>query len=451
MRVHRVAVESLGQPRHVSLGQPAEGCKDLLSYVTIDESPAGPDRSLAASVPEVPFATSRVTGGVMATIGLSPNGEARTTSNERADVVLVGTIRGIVRLERADSGWTAAERTLEDFQIAALLSDQPSGTIIAATLRPGGIFVSTDDGHTWSENRLSEPGLRVFSLSAQTTSEGLTIYAGCEPVRIYKSTNLGQSWTELPGIRSSETEFWMFPTPPRYDHLKHVGSHSSDAKTLYASIEQGALLESDDGGASWTEVESFLTPDDRFHADVHRVVVSPSNPDHLFMPTGEGFYRSVDRAKSWEHLLRSDARIAYPDPLFVHPRKPSTLFLAGAGLFPGDWSPGPSGTANPAILRSDDEGTTWVETMAGLPAPILGNLEAMSMHDSGDALMFVIASTQGEVYSSEDEGGHWSLIADGLPPVSKSLHFRKFLTDDERSRVEAEIQEELQRASATAV
>jgi len=73
------------------------------------------------------------------------------------------------------------------------------------------------------------------------------------------------------------------------------------------------------------------------------------------------------------------------------------------------------------------------------------------MHDSGDALMFVIASTQGEVYSSEDEGGHWSLIADGLPPVSKSLHFRKFLTDDERSRVEAEIQEELQRASATAV
>jgi len=387
----------------------------------------------------------------MMTVGLSPNGEAATTSSERPSAVLVGTIHGIARLERAGSSWSIIERTLEDFQIAALLCDQESGTVIAATLRPGGIFVSVDDGHTWSENRFTEPGVRVFSLSAQKTATGLTIYAGCEPVRIYKSSDLGQTWSELPAIRSNETEFWIFPTPPKYAHLKHIGSHPSQPETLYASIEQGALLESSDSGASWTEVESFLTPDDRFHADVHRVVISPSNPDHLYMPTGEGFYRSLDGAKTWEHLLRAGGRIAYPDPLFVHPRNHSTLFLAGAGLFPGDWSAGPSGTADPAVLRSDDEGTTWYESMTGLPTPILGNVEAMSMHDSGDALTFFMGTTQGEIYASEDDGAHWNLIASGLPPVSKSAHFRKFLTDDERARFEAELRAELQPAPVSAV
>jgi hypothetical protein len=89
--------------------------------------------------------------------------------------------------------------------------------------------------------------------------------------------------------------------------------------------------------------------------------------------------------------------------------------------------------------------------MTGLPTPILGNVEAMSMHDSGDALTFFMGTTQGEIYASEDDGAHWNLIASGLPPVSKSAHFRKFLTDDERARFEAELRAELQPAPVSAV
>jgi len=110
------------------------------------------------------------------------------------------------------------------------------------------------------------------------------------------------------------------------------------------------------------------------------------------MPTGEGFYRSLDGAKTWEHLLRAGGRIAYPDPLFVHPRNHSTLFLAGAGLFPGDWSAGPSGRQTPRYSEVMTKVRTWYESMTGLPTPILGNVEAMSMHDSGDALTFFMGT-----------------------------------------------------------
>jgi photosystem II stability/assembly factor-like uncharacterized protein len=387
----------------------------------------------------------------MTTVGLSPNGEAFSRSNDRVDALLVGTVRGVVRLERTGDQWNVGLPTLDAYQVAALVCDQQSGMVIAATLRPGGIFVSQDGGTTWSDDRLGVAGVGVFSLSAVKADDGQDIYAGCEPVRLYRSHDLGQTWHELPAIRSNETEFWIFPTPPKAAHLKHIGSHPAAPKRLFASIEQGALLESGDAGETWTEVETFLTPEDRFHSDIHRVAISPSNPNDLFMSTGEGFYRSLDGGKTWEHLLGKGARIAYPDPLFIHPRDHSTLFLAGAGLFPGDWISGPTGTANPAVLRSDDKGTTWYEIMSGLPSPIIGNIEAMSIHDSGDALTCFLGTTQGEVYVSDDDGKNWGLIASGLPPISKSAHYRKFLSEEERARVEEELRQALELPASSAV
>lgn len=107
--------------------------------------------------------------------------------------------------------------------------------------------------------------------------------------------------------------------------------------------------------------------------------------------------------------------------------------------------------SDPGAYRRAHSDCIMGHEMTGLPTPVLGNVEAMSMHDSGDTLTFVMATTQGEVYASEDDGANWNLIASGLPPVSKSAHFRKFLTDDERARFEAELHAELQRESASAV
>jgi photosystem II stability/assembly factor-like uncharacterized protein len=387
----------------------------------------------------------------MATICLSPNGLDTYRAPGPVDAVLVGSIRGVVRLERSGDAWHEVGRSLEEHQIGALARDEASGTVVAAAYKPGGIFVSHDDGLTWSKDRLAVEGMRVFSLSLQRRGDKIVMFAGTEPVRLYRSDDLGESWTELPAIRQNETEHWMFPTPPRYAHLKHVAVAPDDERRMFASIEQGALLRSGDGGASWTEVESFLTPEDRFHSDIHRLVFSQADPQHLFMTTGEGFYRSLDGGTTWEHTQGLGSRLAYPDPLFVHPRQPATLIVAGAGLFPGGWTEGPTGTANAGVIRSDDEGATWHEVGSGLPEPVHGNLEAMSLHDTGAEIGLVFGTTQGEIYSSDDAGETWQLIASGLPPVSKSLHYRKFLPPEERAAVEAMLQAELKQAEAAGV
>src|SRR5580698_5024803 len=100
-------------------------------------------------------------GWALTMISLSPNGEAGSSSAEVVDSVLVATLRGVVRLDRDGDQWHVGETTLEQHQIAAILCDVASGTVVAAAYRPGGIFVSRDRGHTWSEDRLRVENLRL--------------------------------------------------------------------------------------------------------------------------------------------------------------------------------------------------------------------------------------------------------------------------------------------------
>jgi hypothetical protein len=52
-------------------------------------------------------------------------------------------------------------------------------------------------------------------------------------------------------------------------------------------------------------------------------------------------------------------------------------------------------------------------------------MEAMSFEDWGESFSIFAGTTSGEVYASEDGGATWSLIVDGLAPISKAGHYRQ--------------------------
>ena len=77
-------------------------------------------------------------------LALSHGGPAIYRSPSRSRQVLVGTIRGVVRMERdtGGTGWRIADRTLDDKHIHALLIEPESGTVFAG-VNHGSIFAST--------------------------------------------------------------------------------------------------------------------------------------------------------------------------------------------------------------------------------------------------------------------------------------------------------------------
>ena len=269
----------------------------------------------------------------------------------------------------------------------------------------------------------------------QYRGDRTVLYAGTEPVMLYRSDDLGLTWTDLPAVLDvPDTDQWLFPRSS--PHIKNIASHPSEPDTLYVCVEQGDLLKSVDGGKSWKQLTAFEKPGDKFRRDIHRVTFREEDPKEIFLTTGIGLYHTVDGGETWEQYTDTSFRLGYPDPFFIHPDDRSLMYMVGAGVSPNpDW--GKTGTANPLFMRSTDSGRTWTEAMDGMAHPVPGNIEAAAMHVSSEGGLELFAGTAcGELYTSRDGAAHWTRVTDHLPAISKGPHFRHFLPADQREAYE---------------
>jgi photosystem II stability/assembly factor-like uncharacterized protein len=370
-------------------------------------------------------------------ICLSPNGRAEYTGAEPATRLLVGTVKGVTTLERAGKAepWRMTSTTLEGRQISALVP-VPSAGLVFAGIAGHGLYASADEGRTWD---LRTNGLKidhVFAMAVDERGAQPVLYAGMLPPALYRSADLGMTWEEIPSLNNvPDADKWNFRAPPGAPHVKNIAVHPTDPDTLYVCIEQGGLMVSHDRGATWTETLTWFRPDDTFYRDAHRVAIRRSDPREIYMATGDGLCKTVDGGLTWERLTTGSEGVGYPDALFIDPEDESTVYIAGAGGHPGTWD---NVTARPSFLRGTSGGHQWQELRGGFPTPMCGNIEAVSMLHTPGNLSFFAGTAVGEVYASEDRAATWHKIAD-VEPISKAGHYRRFLSPEERARVEREM------------
>jgi photosystem II stability/assembly factor-like uncharacterized protein len=353
---------------------------------------------------------------------VAPNGPTDYRDQSPCTRLHVGTADGVVTLTREAPGaaWQATGHSLPGRHISSLMFEPTRGGLFAG-VHDGGLYASFDGGQTWERKMRGITQEHVFTLASHEHHGQLVLYAGTEPAHLFQSTDYGETWEELPSLRAvPDTDKWVFPAPPHIAHVKNLTFDPRDDHLMYACIEQGALLKTTDGGETWRELSDYSRPEDPVYRDIHRLVLRPSNPDEMYFTGGAGLYYSADGGETWEHLSTHRARIGYPDALMFSPDE-SVMFMAGSACSPGDWRQ--TNDADAAIGRSRDAGRTWELLTRGLPAHIVGNFEAMTMAAWPGGYALFAATTDGDVFASEDEGATWATIASGLAPISKGDHY----------------------------
>ena len=358
---------------------------------------------------------------------LSPNGQRETQGKGPATRLFLATINGVLRLEHRDGAWTATGEGLAGKHASALLIDEGSGKLFAGAHGEEGVWVSDDGtGVSWRSAAKNIENRNIYSLASRRDGSRVVLFAGAEPASIYRSDDLGESWRALSALSGVPgTDKWHFPPPPHIAHVKSITLHPTRPATLFVCVEQGALLTSEDDGETWRELDDYSKPEDPTYRDTHHIVLHPKHPEIAYLATGVGMYRSDNGGHSWRALTQRGSRLGYPDFVLLDPDNPERLTVAGAETSPKEW-PG-NGTANSAVLKSGDGGKTWRELRDGLPPLIDGSIEAMSRHSWPGAATLFFATSKGEVFASDDDGEHWTRIAEGLASVSKSVHYRAFL------------------------
>jgi len=97
---------------------------------------------------------------------------------------------------------------------------------------------------------------RVWHLEPSLT-EPDTVYAGVEDAAIFKSTDGGNNWKELPGLRGHGTGPKWQPGAGGMC-LHSIILDPSDLQRIYIAISAAGAFRTDDGGKSWKPINKGL-------------------------------------------------------------------------------------------------------------------------------------------------------------------------------------------------
>ncbi len=246
-----------------------------------------------------------------------------------------------------------------------------------------------------------------------------TVYAGVEDAALFRTTDGGKSWHEMPGLRRHESG-------PRWSPgAGGMGLHTilldpTDPGRIYIAISAAGVFRTDDGGETWRPanrgLHSQYIPDPAAEVGhcVHRIALHPSRPNVLFMQKHWDVMRSDDAGDSW-YEVSGNLPTDFGFPIAVHAHEPETVYVvpikSDSEHFPLD--------GKLRVYRSRTGGNEWEALGEGLPQrDCYVNVlrEAMAV-DTLDPCGVYFGTTGGQVYASADAGDGWAPLVRDLPSV----------------------------------
>jgi photosystem II stability/assembly factor-like uncharacterized protein len=259
---------------------------------------------------------------------------------------------------------------------------------------------------------------RVWHLEPSLT-EPDTVFAGVEDAALFKSTDAGTTWQELPALRQTKGALWQPGAGGMAVHT--ILLDPKNAQRMYVAISAAGAFRTEDGGATWKPINRGLKspyelpdPDAEVGHCVHRIALHPSRPDTLFMQKHWDVLRTDNAGEHWTEVsgnLPSD----FGFPIDVHAHEPETIYVVPITSDSLHYPP----EGQLRVYRSKTGGGEWEPLTKGLPQQdcYVNVLRDAMAVDSLDACGLYFGTTGGQVYGSADGGDTWQAIVRDLPAV----------------------------------
>lgn len=366
--------------------------------------------------------------------GVNWNGLANAPQNVNAlkvnlqtsTVIYAGTNTGFFKSTDSGTTWSVSNTGISvgftDIADIALDSANSSRLFIGANdaALDGEIFVSSDNGATWTQTPVSGwPGRAVSQLQLSAASPS-TLYAAVNPIAatpsgpvsveaVYKSTDAGVSWqATVSGL----------PLGQPLNHAGFLLANNAPDILLYGSSPE--LFRSGNGASSWAEAENGISGMgmDALAFD------STSSTIYAGATNNGGLWKSSDQGNSWTKLLGDSIFAVAVDPhnslhLLASDFQQFLLQSTNGG---STWqqvatpiaiiqsiafSPTQSGlvlacSPNGGIARSTDNAVTWTVSNSGLQTTACRKI-------AFDSAGNIVAATPSGIYRSANAGSTWTL------------------------------------------
>ena len=256
-------------------------------------------------------------------------------------------------------------------------------------------------------------------------------YIGAVNGGVFKSTDYGTTWHPIFDDEPTGSIGAIAVAPSNPDVI-YVGSGEGLQRPDLSTGD--GIYKSTDAGKSWTHLGL------RDGQQIPQIVVDPRNPDRLFVavlghpygPNAErGLFRSTDGGRSFQKVLYKDENTGAVD-VALDPSNANHVYAVLWEARQGPWENGVFTGANSGLLESTDGGDTWKALANGLPTfeQGLGRI-GITIAPSDPRRMYaaVEARQGGGLYRSDDAGQSWHKATDNDLVVTRGDDFAEVKVD----------------------
>jgi hypothetical protein len=262
-----------------------------------------------------------------------------------------------------------------------LLFTQPGHVLAVAS---SGVFRSIDEGVTWNAVNGGLPATRFLDPAGVDAVTG-AVYVSS--VQVFKSSNDGQSWSQLAGTGLPSLGAWGI-APANGVLFAWDG----------ASGGMSGVQRSGDDGANFSDFSSGLTEKELSTVHISGVVLAGTHHSGVFTSNG---------SLSWSSASLNLTAVSVT-ALAQHPSLLQTIY---------------AGTTGMGVFKSDDGGVGWVAHQAGLPVE---SITALGVDPNVPTRVYAGVSQFHGVFRSDDGGVNWSAASTG---IGSTFEVRAFVFD----------------------
>ncbi len=259
---------------------------------------------------------------------------------------------------------------------------------------------------------------RVWHLEPSLTDPD-AVYAGVEDAALFRSTDGGENWRELAGLRGHGTGPQWQPGAGGMC-LHTIILDPSNPGRIFIAISAAGAFRTDDGGKTWKPINRGLRsqyipdPNAEIGHCVHHVAMHPSRPGVLFMQKHWDVMRSDNAGDSWQEIS-GNLPTDFGFVIDVHAHEPETIYVVPIKSDSEHFVP----DGKLRVFRSRSGGNEWEALTKGLPQRdcYVNVLRDAMAVDALDKCGVYFGTSGGQVYASADAGDSWNPIVRDLPGV----------------------------------
>ncbi|MGH7592935.1 MAG: WD40/YVTN/BNR-like repeat-containing protein [Gemmatimonadales bacterium] len=257
-------------------------------------------------------------------------------------------------------------------------------------------------------------------------------YIGVTNGGVWKTTDYGNTWKPIFDDQPTGSIGAIAVAPSDPDIL-YVGSGEGLQRPDLSTGD--GIYKSTDAGHSWSHLGL------RDGQQIPQIAVDPGNPDRLFVavlghPYGpneqRGIYRSLDGGRSFQKVLGRDENTGGIDVAF-EPGNSQVVYAALWEARQGPWENSVWSGPGSGLFKSVDGGTTWRQLTTGLPAaPDSVGVGRIGIGISASNPKRIFAAVEaGGLYRSDDAGETWTRITNDDRVVARGSDMAEVKVDPE--------------------